>query len=159
MNKNYIILIIILIVLIMLATTKTVKGLVDNFKIRGVDKFGSGKFGAQRRKSTGEVYTHQGIDILTFSGQPIKAPFDLSFVRIANPYPNDKTLKGAIWKSNNLEMKIFYLTPITDKKSFKKGEVIGYAQNLNEKYGEGIGNHIHLELRENGNIINPEKYV
>ena len=143
----------------MVATSKTVKGLVDNFKIRGVDKFGSGKFGAQRRKSTGEVYTHQGIDILTFPGQPIKAPFDLSFVRVANPYPNDKTLKGGIWKSGNLEMKIFYLSPITGKKSFRKGEIIGYAQNLNEKYGEGIGNHIHLELRENGIIINPEKYV
>jgi hypothetical protein len=159
MDKKYIIAIVILIIIIIMVTTKSVKGLVDNFKIRGVDKFGSGKFGAQRRKSTGEVYTHQGIDILTYSGQAIKAPFDLQFIRVADPYPNDKTLKGGIWKSGNLELKIFYMIPNTNQKTFKKGEIIGYAQNLNDKYGEGIGNHIHLEIRENGNLINPEKYV
>jgi hypothetical protein len=143
----------------MVITTKSVKGLVDNFKIRGIDKFGSGKFGATRKKSTGEIYKHEGIDVLTFAGQPIKAPFDLKFIRIAKPYKDDNILSGGIWKNENLEMKIFYISPITNKTKFSKGEIIGYSQNLNEKYGEGIGNHIHVEIRENGNLINPEKYV
>ncbi len=159
MNRNYIIAAIIVIILVIMLKAKSLKGMVDNFKLRGVDRFGSGKFGASRKKSTGEVYTHQGIDILTYPGQPIKAPFELRFIRVSKPYPDDKTLLGGIWKGEGLELKLFYLNPVKEFRTFKKGEVIGYAQNLNEKYGEGIGNHIHLELRENGIIINPEKYV
>ena len=161
MDKKVIWLIIalIIILLIIMGTSKKLKAMVANFKQRGSESGGSGKFGAPRKRSDGTTYFHQGIDVLTPVNAPIYAPFDVEYIQVARPYANDSVLSGGDYKSENLVMRIFYMKPITNKKSFKQGEIIGYAQNVAGKYGEGVSNHIHIEIRENGKLINPETMI
>jgi len=137
---------------------RSIKNVVAHFKIRPNDSYGSGKFGAIRERN-GKKYIHQGLDIEVEKGEPIYAPFDIYFNRIAYPYP-DKSFLGAQYNNDIFKMKIFYFEPILDRKFFKKGEVIGYGQKISDRY-PNINDHIHLELRDKGTdkLLNPEKYV
>lgn len=153
--KKYIVWIIIgFVVLIILLNMKKLTGLVKNFKIRPLDKFGSGAFGASRGNRK-----HQGIDIIVTENEPIKAPFDLSFKRVTQPYKDDNVYKGGVYDSELGELKIFYMKPLTDKKTYKQGDIIGFAQNIAKKYGPEMHPHIHIELRKNGKLLNPTDYV
>lgn len=131
----------------------SIKNIIAGFTIRGEDKAGSGAFGASRGKRK-----HEGLDILTTLGEPVYAPFNLKFLRIAYPYA-DKSYSGALYESDIFKLKIFYMKPI-DETSFKKGDVIGYSENISLKYPDAQ-THIHLELRDKitGKMLNPEKYV
>lgn len=159
---GYIAIALLILVVIFRKHIMNIGSIVKNFLIRRPDKFGNGAFGAKRERN-GKEYIHQGVDIVVKPGEPIYAPFDLRFIRTAKPYVDDNTLIGGVWdfEGQGIEgqMKIFYMTPLNGRE-FKKGEVIGYAQNVAAKYGAGMTNHIHLELRDKmGNLLNPEKYV
>lgn len=153
----YYFLLIIIIVYIFnsLILKRSIRGLTIPFKLRGVDKFGSGAFGAPR--SHGK--SHKGLDIQSKNDSAIYAPFYLEFSRVANPY-SGSSYSGALYKSRNGYLKIFYMSPIKSKKTFAKGDIIGYTQNIQGKYGTGMKNHIHVQMyNKEGKIINPTIYV
>jgi|WetSurMetagenome_2_1015567.scaffolds.fasta_scaffold510558_2 hypothetical protein len=165
MNKQtiWIVAIIATILLIIVIMRKSIKNIIANFKIRGTDAFGSGAYGAARKKSNGTEYKHQGLDIVAESGATVKAPFDLTFVRKAYPYSGDTNYTGAVYNFDEGEIRIYYITPIITEKNFKQGEVIGTAQNISAKYStstQKLTNHIHIEIRDKkGNLIDPNTYV
>lgn len=152
---------------------KKITGLTYPFKLRGVDKFGSGAFKAPRRSHKGKIKWHQGLDIKVKESQSIHAPFDMDFVRKAYPYDDSGTpnrMSGAKYRFEDGTMKIFYFLPlITNTINFKKGDIIGFAQNIAKKYAykdkktgkvHKMINHIHIEIRnKDGKLINPETYV
>lgn len=120
-----------------------------SYGIRYIDQYGSGEFGASRGKRK-----HNGVDFICNPGENIFFPFDSGMIiRIANPYANDPRYSGVYIEAtdNNCyyTCKIFYMEPwygkINRVVDIYKGEVIGVAQNISERY-PGIINHVHLQV-------------
>ena len=128
-----------------------------NNQIRTQDNHGSGHFGASRDNGKRK---HAGIDIVALPNEPIYSPINGVVTRHPFPYGNDLKFKGIEIKDKDLVIKIFYLNPtITQGTSVKKGQIIGYAQDLTNKY-KGITNHVHLEVKDKlGKLINPETLI
>ncbi len=128
--------------------------IVDGQQSRIKDAWGSGQFGAQRDK--GER-THKGLDIVAKVDDNVYAPFDGDIVREAVPYKDDNSYRGIVIKGSGdwigYEMKIFYVEGLLSG-GVTKGQTIGKAQNLNIRY-PNITNHIHVEVRRNGQLIDP----
>jgi murein DD-endopeptidase MepM/ murein hydrolase activator NlpD len=121
------------------------------------DAQGSGQYGAPR-----SGHTHMGTDLVVTPGQPVVAPTSGTITRIAYPYANDLQWQGLeMMLENGLVMKLFYMAPLGNLIGQKvtAGTIIGYAQDISRKYGGGMLDHIHIELFENGNHINPEPYI
>ncbi|MEZ5626335.1 MAG: hypothetical protein R3E34_02230 [Rhodocyclaceae bacterium] len=79
------------------------------------------------------------------------------------PYANDTVLSVMIEglrRHGGLEIKIFYMTPADGMvgQSVTAGQTIGSAQSLLAKY-PGITNHIHLEIRQNGIVVDPQSLI
>jgi murein DD-endopeptidase MepM/ murein hydrolase activator NlpD len=116
-----------------------------------VDAKGDGHFGASR---TGHV--HEGADFLCKKGQVVLAPMSGLIVRQGVAYSNDSTYKIVVLSNpNGYEIKMMYC--MTDKvgQQVKRGEPIAICQAIAEKYGAPMQNHIHLEIRKNGQLLNP----
>jgi murein DD-endopeptidase MepM/ murein hydrolase activator NlpD len=116
-----------------------------------VDAKGDGHFGASR---TG--HAHAGADFLCKKGQIVLAPMSGLIVRQGVAYSNDATYKVVVLSNpNGYEVKMMYCT--TDKvgQQVKRGEPIAICQAIAEKYGAPMQNHIHLEIRKNGQLLNP----
>jgi murein DD-endopeptidase MepM/ murein hydrolase activator NlpD len=115
------------------------------------DPAGSGYFGTPRIG-----HAHQGVDFLAVPDQSIFSPISGKVIRSAQPYPDDSTFSGLVISNEVFEVKIFYVLGVLPFGSeVKKGQLIGYAQNVAAKYGGEMKNHVHLEIRENGSIQNP----
>jgi hypothetical protein len=156
MKNPMVIYIVVGVILLLLLFNKKVMGLagmVTNFAIRN-DSKGLGTFGAQR-----DGHIHQGLDIRTTKGEKIKAPFDMSFAFTARVYSDDPKYLATEYKTKNGTFRVMYMQPVTSKKDFKQGEIIGIAQSISEKWGNTMLDHIHVEIRENGKLKNPANYV
>ncbi|MDX2248225.1 MAG: M23 family metallopeptidase [Bacteroidia bacterium] len=118
------------------------------------DSQGDGKFGAKRGSRS-----HQGVDLLVFEGQPIYTPIEGIVNRVSYPYANDSRYSGLeITGTGTYEgytVKIFYLAPGAIGKAVKQGDSVGFAQSISKKYGGGMQDHIHLELRHQGELMDP----
>lgn len=155
-DKEKIFLVIGLIFLLLIIFNKKVMGLasmVKNFGIRN-DSSGLGTFGAKR-----EGHIHQGLDIKAEPNETVNAPFDLEYSFTGNVYKDDPNFKATEYKTKNGTFRVMYMLPITNKKFFKQGEPIGTTQNIASKWGKGMINHIHVEIRENGILKDPKNYV
>lgn len=123
---------------------------------RGTDIWGNGDFGAIRTS-----HLHEGNDYLCEPDEIVYAPFDGTFDRVAYPYSNDKNWKGGLLKSKDgvYEIKIFYFNPDAGAvgKKILKGLPIGKCQDISIKYPK-IKPHIHVEIRENGKLKNPDYF-
>lgn len=125
--------------------------IVRNFVIRGNDSYGSGAFGASRGGRN-----HAGIDVVALEGETIFSPIDGTFKRLAPPYLNDSRYSGMVINNSTYEIKIFYIkNTIAVGKIVKAGQPIAVAQNISKKYGTGMINHVHIEVRKNGKLIDP----
>ncbi|HEX4856492.1 MAG TPA: M23 family metallopeptidase, partial [Limnobacter sp.] len=94
----------------------------------------------------------------------VYSPISGKVVRITLPYKSDNRYKGLVIDGSGqfqgYSVKLFYLDPIKEiaGKAVKKGELIGFAQDLTVKY-KGIGNHIHFEVTVNGVSIDPSRFL
>lgn len=115
---------------------------------RGVDKWGDGAFLASRGNRR-----HRGIDLKYEPGEGVLAPIDGTVLRIGYPYQGDDTYKLIEMRdeASRLIIRMFYVNPcVGPGHKFSTYETIGCAQDISEKYGEGMTNHVHIEF-----IINP----
>ncbi len=123
------------------------------------DSMGAGHFGASR---DGGSRSHNGIDLLVAEGQPVASPIDGVFTRYARPYANDARYDGLLitgtGRYSGYEVKLFYLNPLPALlgQTVAMGDTIGIAQAISRKYGSGMRDHIHLELRHEGVLIDPQ---
>ena len=123
------------------------------------DSSGFGFFGAWR---SGQTRKHKGTDVLVYKGQPIYSPFTGTITRTYKAYANDDKYKGIeiISTDQKYKVKIMYCTLIgvSLPKTIKQGELVAYAQSISEKYGGPMKDHVHLELYEDGLLVDPQKH-
>lgn len=129
---------------------------LDDHKLRS-DPAGHGGFQASRggRK-------HAGVDLLVRPGQKVYAPID-GQTRRAIPYRDDTRYQGIAIKGTGkyqgLEVKIFYMLPDLSRSHVQKGSVIGKGQAISRKYSSTMKDHLHIEIRINGQLIDPTSYL
>ena len=99
---------------------------------------------------------HQGIDIGSPNGTPIKAAAD-GTVTFAGYTTGGYGNLVVISHGNNIETYYGHASKIYVSKgqTVSAGDVIAAVGST----GRSTGNHLHFEIRKNGNQINPEKYV
>ena len=132
---------------------------VANGKVRGYDKHGAGHYHAPRG-----TRLHDGIDIITTTGQDIVSPIDGTVTRKSYPYAGDLRYTGLLitgtGKHKDFEVKIWYMLPFQTLigKPVIAGNQIGTAQDLTIKY-PSITNHVHLQVKVNGKSVDPATLI
>lgn len=128
------------------------KPIVQNQQIRGCDPFGCGHYGASRGGRS-----HKGVDIIVTEGQTIKSPISGKVTRYPQPYAGDARYKGIEIVGDEYKVKIFYVVPtVAIGTQVTAGTAIATAQDISEKYGDGMTNHAHLEVyTKSGVSIDP----
>lgn len=110
------------------------------------DMAGDGGFRAKRGADI-----HRGIDFLCEPGQAVVSPISGIAIRSARPYAADKYYSGIVLGNATVQVKLFYILPLTGiiGQRVEKGEVIGIAQDISDKYGKesGMKPHVHMEVR------------
>lgn len=115
------------------------------------DDLGSGNFWKSRIG-----HYHEGIDLECTKGETVFSPISGTIIRKAYPYATDKNFEGCVIQNDTQEVKIFYVISNRVGQTVKAGEAIGICQAISTKYSSAMKNHIHVEIRENGALINPE---
>ena len=127
-------------------------------KIRN-DSQGDGFFGASRGRRR-----HNGIDILVTSGSAVYCPIEGVMFRMAYPYGttrgNDQwegCVIVGVGDYKGYEVKIFYMRPFVMGDYLFPGDIIGVAQDISRKYNPAMMDHLHVEVRRNGVLLDPAK--
>ena len=123
-------------------------------EVRGCDRQGCGDFAASRDNGTRQ---HNATDYVSEKGQNVYAISSGKVVRL----PRGKYDGIVVSNGEGTSWKILYVdvsknisvgAPITE------GQVIGTAQDITTRY-IGITNHVHVKLRINYQVVNPELYI
>ena len=110
---------------------------------RGIDGGGDGAFGASRGSRL-----HAGRDYLANPGCDIGSPAEGRVGRIGQCYPDDPTYKLVEIQHDRAVVRVLYVDPIVSPGAVVlPGQTIGYAQDIAARYGGGMQNHVHLDVR------------
>ena len=130
-------------------------------KIRN-DSFGAGGFGTPRSSNVSARKKHNGVDYEGDAGQDVKAVTSGIISKIGYPYADDLSFRYVeITAEGGYRVRQFYVEPSDGLKknmAVKKGQVIGTCQALTKKYA-GMTNHVHVEIKKDGELVNPEKII
>lgn len=127
--------------------------------IRGYDKWGNGAFNAPRGD-----HTHQGIDIACYKGTTVLAVSAGKVTKIGYPYNPNNEKKGhlryvQVTDKDGIDVRYFYIESLVSVgDTVEKDEAIGVTQGLEDVY-PGITDHFHFEVKQNGRVLNPNKYL
>lgn len=123
------------------------------------DVKGDGYFGASRGRRI-----HNGLDIIITPGSAVYTPIEGIVFRKAFPYGTqgkNKTWEGLLIVGINdyagYEVKIFYVRPFLLGDHVLPGEIIGVAQDISRRYSPRMIDHVHVEVRRNGILLDPAK--
>jgi len=124
--------------------------------VRGCDPLGCGNFGASRG-----TRSHSGIDYKALPGEAILSPITGKVTRYPFPYADDKRYTGIEIVNASYKVKMFYLSAsVTIGTEVKAGQQIGTAQNISDKHGSSMVNHIHFEIYDkNGILLDPTTMI
>lgn len=114
--------------------------------IRTTDAYGCGAFGASR---DGGVRQHEGVDFQADAGQPLAAPLSGFVTKIGFAYPGDSALKFVEITNPALhyQARVFYIDPSVEiGQAVHVGQPIGTHHTLEQKYPDGMTDHVHLEI-------------
>jgi murein DD-endopeptidase MepM/ murein hydrolase activator NlpD len=124
-----------------------------------MDSMGDGRYQASRIGRT-----HSGVDIEKAAGSPVVVPITGVYTRMAYPYTGNTSLTGVVIAGTGIyqgwELKMFYVFPSALINShLENGALVGFAQNLHTQYPTTMKNHIHVEIRINGRLIDPTDFI
>lgn len=108
------------------------------------DTMGLGHFGAPRRNRT-----HQGLDLVVEPGQPVRSPIAGRFIRTGRPYP-DGPFRLVVVQGEGWDVRLMYVDPdpaLVPGAPVKRGQVLGTAQDVRQRYGQAMKPHVHIEVR------------
>lgn len=138
---------------------------------RGCDASGCGHFLASRKRWVNGEYisverAHKGFDIVKEYNESITAPFDCKIKRLGVPFTNNPhnyqliELESIDPNYEGFVFKVMYVQPLYDKgEILTEGQLFAVSQDLSLGYGSNMTNHIHVELRIKGQLVDPEKYI
>jgi hypothetical protein len=116
---------------------------------RGRDPAGDGAFGASRGSRL-----HAGRDYLANPGANISSPCEGIVRRIGQCYTDDPTYKLVEIQHEIAVVRVLYVEPrVTAGDAVPPGQTIGYAQDVAARYGGGMQNHVHLDVRMTGGVL------
>lgn len=113
------------------------------------------KFGNRTHPTTGVASFHNGVDIAVPVGTPVHSPY--SGV-VKSVYSNNTgEIQMIVDHDNGFRTGYAHLNEALKRPGQKvsKGEVIAKTGNT----GASTGPHLHLTLRKNGELVNPEEYL
>jgi murein DD-endopeptidase MepM/ murein hydrolase activator NlpD len=113
-------------------------------------------FGPRRNPFSGEGReTHEGLDIAVDFGTPVASTAD-GLVIYAAPHAGYGNLV-ILYHSNGITTRYGHLSRITVEagQRIKRGEQIGHAGST----GRSTGPHVHYEIRENDQPLDPSRYI
>ena len=121
--------------------------------IRGTDAQGSGHYGAPRGSRK-----HNGIDFCCYPGTEIQPFYPGKVTKIGYPYADKLEFRYVqITDVHGIHHRYFYVDPCVKLgDSVFLGDIIGKSQEL--PY-EGITQHIHYEVKVNGEHVDPTPYI
>ena len=125
---------------------------------RDTDEWGSGAFGASRGKRT-----HKGIDYACYPDTVILSPVGGVVTKLGYPYGDDLSFRYVeITDDQGLKHRLFYVEPGCEPgDEIESGDIIGTAQDIAGRYSKPdkvMKNHIHYEILENDEPINPDEF-
>jgi len=120
------------------------------------DSAGDGHFGASRGSRS-----HEGLDLIVTRGQLIHSPISGTLNRYAYPYATDLRWKGVEITGTGDDagyvVKMFYMDPaLPAGTTVQRGTVVGNAQAISQKYTSAMRDHLHVEVRHGGLLVDPE---
>ncbi len=122
------------------------------------DSWGDGLFGSSRNG-----HIHQGVDLIAAPGATVRAPLEGVVSKLGFPYAGDTRYRYVeLTAANGDRVRVMYVEPsklLTVGHPVHRGDAIGIAQNVAAKYGEGMVNHVHLELRRGGVNVDPLRFL
>ncbi len=121
---------------------------------RNQDSWGAGHYGASRGNRT-----HNGIDYECPPGSQICSLTSGIVTKLGYPYGDDLSFRYVeITGALGLRWRYFYVQPgVSMNDIVERGQVIGTSQSLDKRY-RGITEHIHLEVKDGDNYLNPEAH-
>lgn len=125
--------------------------------VRIEDAKGKGTYGA-RRVRKGEVGVHEGTHYIAAPGQDIDA-ITGGIVDSILSADYDGLIVG---NNRGLSWMILYIDvdpSLSEGDYVKSGQVIGTSQDMKADYGDGMTNHVHVQLRVNWARVDPEGYI
>jgi murein DD-endopeptidase MepM/ murein hydrolase activator NlpD len=115
----------------------------------------TGSFGERIDPFNGEGAFHNGMDISTTYGEPVRAAADGSvvFADLMNGYGRVIIVEH----NHGVSTRYGHLSgfAVTDGQTVRRGEVIGYVG----RSGRTTGPHLHYEVRINDTPVNPYRYL
>lgn len=107
------------------------------------DALGLGHFGAPRGD-----HTHQGLDLVARPGEPVRSPISGKFVRLGFAYPGESRFRLLVLEGEGYLVKLFYVDPLDffPGEPIARGQVVGYAQDISQRYGPQMTPHVHIEV-------------
>lgn len=123
---------------------------------RACDDRGCGHYKALRDQGKRE---HLGIDIRSNPGQVVLSPIEGIISKLGTAYAEDKRFKSVHIRGTGsyegISVKLLYVSSnLSLNAEIQRGGVLGTAQNISQKYA-GITNHVHLEVFNRGNRVDP----
>ncbi len=121
------------------------------------DTRGDGHFGASRGRRV-----HNGLDIVTSPGSAVYCPIEGIMKRMAYPYGMSR--RNVKWTGcvvdgvgiyRGYEVKIFYMQPFLMGEFVYPNEIIGKSQAISKKYSPAMTDHLHVEVRYKGQLVDP----
>ena len=115
----------------------------------------TGSFGERIDPLNGEGAFHNGLDISTSYGEPVRAPAEgrVSFAETMTSYGRLIILEH----SHGISTRYGHLSgfAVTEGQWVQRGAVIGYVG----RSGRTTGPHLHYEVRINDTPVNPHRYL
>ncbi len=115
----------------------------------------TGSFGERIDPFNGEGAFHNGMDISTSYGEPVRAAGDgtVTFADLMNGYGRVIIVEH----NHGVSTRYGHLSgfAVTDGQTVRRGEVIGYVG----RSGRTTGPHLHYEVRINDTPVNPYRYL
>lgn len=132
--------------------------ITNNNLPRGCDPQGCGHYHASRGSRL-----HNGIDLAAQVGESVFAGIYGKITRHLRVYSNDPRYIGLEIQGTGIhssyKMKLFYVDQMLPAGTVvSPSSIVGKAQNIAAKYS-GITNHVHIELYQNGQRINPSSFI
>lgn len=119
------------------------------------DRAGSGHYGAPRGSRK-----HRGIDYECVPGFPVLSPVFGFVSKHGQCYRDDAEWKYIeITDENGLKHRLFYVQPsLPVSSSVSEGDWIGMAQDISDRYpGQGMTPHVHYEIKQGDQYLNPDE--